>query len=154
MPGPPPIKPQAPGPQPNKKRGPGTGVPPPILPNRQEHSPTQNSPRGHPRHPHLKARSATIAAPRASLEISPHLAWISNKNFSFFIFQCFTEKFEFYNLKSYRILTYPRLPESNGTSEQHTKINNTQKYFINLSGLILLILFSFLLYFFFLTLNP
>ena len=75
-------------------------------------------------HLHLKVLSASIAAFRISLAISPHFVWISSKNFSFFIFQCFTKKFEFYNLKSYWILTYSRLPESNGTSE-HLK-----EYFI------------------------
>ena len=47
---------------------------------------------------HLKVRSASIAAYRISLTMSPHFVWISCKNFLFFIFQCFTWKFEFYNL--------------------------------------------------------
>ena len=33
---------------------------------------------------HLKVRSASIAAFRISLAISPHFVWISSKNFSFF----------------------------------------------------------------------
>ena len=41
-------------------------------------------------HLHLKVLSASIAAFRISLAISPHFVWISSKNFSFFIFQCFT----------------------------------------------------------------
>ena len=72
----------------------------------------------------LKVCSASIAAFRILLAISPHFVWISGKNFSFFIFQCFTWKFEYYNLKSYWILTYSILPEGSSTSEV------LNKYFI------------------------
>ena len=57
-------------------------------------------------HLHLKVHSASIAASRISLAISLHFVWISSTNFSFFIFQCFTQKFKFFNLKSYWILKY------------------------------------------------
>ena len=41
-------------------------------------------------HLHLKVCSTPIAAFRSSLAILPHFVWISKKNFSFFIFQCFS----------------------------------------------------------------
>ena len=53
----------------------------------QELSQVQVSTLGHLR---LKVCSASIAAFRISLAILPHFVWISSKNFSFFIFQCFT----------------------------------------------------------------
>ena len=75
-------------------------------------------------HLYLKVHSASIAAFRILLAILPHFAWVSSKNFLFFIFQRFTWQFEFYNLKSYSILTYSRLAESNSATEP------LNKYFI------------------------
>ena len=119
---------------------------------------------------------------RISLAISLHFVWISSTNFSFFIFQYFTQKFRFFNLKSYWILKYLHTQEIQRATahlnvwtnillfcfmygyNQYTKIYwrnqrggnlfsrfalpSTSTLFINLSRLILLILLSFLLYFF------
>ena len=128
---------------------------------------------------HLKVRSASIAAFRISLAISPHFVWISSKNFSFFNVSHKSLSFTTWNLIEYLHTqdfqratahlnvwaniwlfcfvygcktTHKNILTGSKSKKLAFTLGSPQHFkpYLLICGLILLKLLSFLLYFFFL----